>query len=37
MNKIWAGMLIIAVILSIFKGNLQEVVTTLMTATRKYT
>ena len=34
MNKIWAGMLIIAVIISIFKGNLQDVITTLMTSTQ---
>lgn len=34
MNKIWAGMIIIAVVLSIWQGNVQQVVTTLMDATK---
>lgn len=34
MNKIWAGMIIIAIILSILGGNLQELVTTLMSSTQ---
>ena len=34
MNKIWAGMLIIAIILSIMSGNLQELISTLMTSTQ---
>jgi len=34
MNKIWAGMIIIAVVLSIWNGNLQELITTLMGSTQ---
>lgn len=34
MNKIWAGMIIIAIILSIVSGNLQEIITTLMESTQ---
>lgn len=34
MNKIWAGMIIISVTLSIFSGRLQELITTLMSSTQ---
>ncbi len=34
MNKIWAGMIIISVMLSIFSGRLQELITTLMNSTQ---
>lgn len=37
MNKIWAGMIIIAIILSIIQGNLQELITSLMEATQNAT
>lgn len=34
MNKIWAWMIIIAIILSIFSGNIQELITSLMNSTQ---
>lgn len=34
MNKIWAGMIIISTILSIAKGNLQEIISSLMLSTQ---
>lgn len=34
MNKIWAGMIIISIILSIFTGKLQELITTLINSTQ---
>lgn len=34
MNKIWAGMIIISIALSIIKGDLQELITTLMNSTQ---
>lgn len=34
MNKIWPGMIMIAVFLSIWNGNLQELITSLMTSTQ---
>ena len=34
MNKIWPGMIIIAVVLSIWNGNLQELITSLMSSTQ---
>lgn len=34
MNKIWAGMIIIAIVLSIIKGDLQGLITTLMSSTQ---
>lgn len=34
MNKIWAWMIIIAIVLSIFSGNLQDLITTLMSSTQ---
>lgn len=34
MNKIWSGMIIIAIVLSIFTGKLQELITSLMESTQ---
>lgn len=34
MNKIWPGMVIIAIVLSIVQGNLQELITSLMNSTQ---
>lgn len=34
MNKIWAGMIVIAIVLSIISGNLQGLITTLMDSTK---
>lgn len=35
MNKIWAGMIVIAIVLSIIKGNLPDLIGVLMESTRK--